>query len=381
MQYNKQQDHRPALVNVPLIFMVIIIVMLGIYLFRDHSGDVYDPDAAPRPVTPRGRLSEVEESTISLFENAAPSVVFITTSVISRGVFNLNVYEIPQGTGSGFIWDQEGHIVTNYHVIDSALRSGKVSVRLADRSEFDALIVGYDRKNDLAVLHIDAPAESLKPILIGTAKGLRVGQQVFAIGNPFGFDQTLTTGIVSALDREIISQSNQKISGLIQTDAAINPGNSGGPLLDSASRLIGVNTAIVSSSGSSSGIGFAVPVDTVNAIVPLILRTRTAPRAGLGITLFTDHTRQNLGFKEGALVREVYPDSAAEAAGLKSARLFGGQYFIGGDLIVAIDEEKVEVQEDLIDALGRYKVGDTITLTFLRDDKFYETEVKLRPVD
>ncbi|MHC4942593.1 MAG: S1C family serine protease [Planctomycetota bacterium] len=381
MVSDKNNPSRTSLVNLPLTLIVLILVVLGVWQLTKRHDYAYDPDATPRAVTPRGSLTEEEQTSIAIFENAAPSVVFITTSVLSRGFFNLNVHEIPQGTGSGFIWDREGHIITNYHVIEDAIRSGRVQVRLADRSEWDALIVGYDRKSDLAVLHINAAEEDLKPILIGTAQDLRVGQKVYAIGNPFGFDHTLTTGVVSALDREILSQTGTRISGLIQTDAAINPGNSGGPLLDSASRLIGVNTAIVSNSGSSAGIGFAVPADTVNAIVPQILRARTSPRAGLGITLFSDQTRRNLGFKEGALVLEVFPGSAAEQAGLQSAKVMGGQYFVGGDLIIGLDGKKIRTREDLIEGLGSYRVGENVMLTIVRDERRYEADVLLQPIE
>ncbi|MCZ6452167.1 MAG: trypsin-like peptidase domain-containing protein, partial [Deltaproteobacteria bacterium] len=225
--------------------------------------------AAPREITPRGKLSVEESLTIALFRKASPSVVNITTLTVRRDVFTLNLLEIPEGTGSGFVWDNAGHIVTNYHVIQNA---DVAQVTLADQSTLKARRIGVAPDKDLAVLQIDVAKSRLRPIPIGSSNNLRVGQKVYAIGNPFGLDQTLTTGVISALGREIESVTRRPIRGVIQTDAAINPGNSGGPLLDSAGRLIGVNTQIFSPSGASVGIGFAIPVDTVNRVVPQLIR-------------------------------------------------------------------------------------------------------------
>jgi S1-C subfamily serine protease len=250
---------------------IIIFVLLGLGLIWYVAGpkSPHDPDATSRLVTARGDLAEDEKNTIDLFESASGSVVYITGIELRRSFFSLNIYEIPQGTGSGFMWDKDGRIVTNYHVIEDASR---VEVTLADHSSWKAIVVGVSPDKDIAVLQISAPVDKLRPILIGESKNLRVGQKVFAIGNPFGLDQTMTTGIVSALGREIQSVTGRTIQDVIQTDAAINPGNSGGPLLDSAGRLIGVNTAIYSPTGASAGIGFAVPVDIVNRVVPEIIK-------------------------------------------------------------------------------------------------------------
>ncbi|HTS03462.1 MAG TPA: trypsin-like peptidase domain-containing protein, partial [Thermoanaerobaculia bacterium] len=211
--------------------------------------------AAPRPVTARGDLASDEKATIELFQRCSPSVVYITT-LARRPVNFFEMTEVAQGTGSGFVWDRQGHIVTNFHVIEN---SDSLVVTLADQSNWKATLVGAEPDKDLAVLRIGAPEAKLPPILVGTSHDLKVGQKVFAIGNPFGLDETLTTGIVSALGRTIESVTGRKIQDVVQTDAAINPGNSGGPLLDSAGRLIGVNTQIASPSGASAGIGFAVP--------------------------------------------------------------------------------------------------------------------------
>ena len=251
------------------------------WLFAErYFGGAHDPNAVPRVVTPRGDLAAEEKSNIELFRLSSPSVVYITRLAMRRDRFSLNMFEIPQGTGSGFVWNNLGHIITNFHVVQG---TSSLRITLADNSEWDARVVGVSPDQDLAVLFINAPRTRLKPIAIGQSANLQVGQRVFAIGNPFGLDQTLTTGIISALGREIDGVSGRKISGVIQTDAAINPGNSGGPLLDSAGRLIGVNTAIFSPSGSNAGIGFAVPVDTVNRVAPQLIRHGRVIRPGLGI--------------------------------------------------------------------------------------------------
>ena len=309
----------------------------------------------------RGDLAEDEKSTIDLFKQASPSVVYVTSIAVQRQMFSLRPLAIPQGTGSGFIWDENGYVVTNYHVV----KDGQAfEVQLADHSTWQAKPVGADPDKDVAVLKIDAPKELLPPITVGTSSDLEVGQKVFAIGNPFGLDQTLTTGVISALGREIESVTRRPIQGVIQTDAAINPGNSGGPLLDSAGRLIGVNTAIFSPSGAYAGIGFAVPVDVVNHIVPQIIRTGRAQKAGLGIEPAPDHWVRQLGV-EGALVLRVSPGGAGERAGLRPTRQ-EGRRFVRGDLIVAVDDKPVRNTKDLLRALDSYDVGDTVRLRVRR---------------
>ncbi|HHH13620.1 MAG TPA: trypsin-like serine protease, partial [Thiolapillus brandeum] len=223
--------------------------------------------AEPRAVTPRGSLAEVEQTNIAIFRKASPSVVYITTTEDLVNLWTRDITRIPRGTGSGFVWDGHGHIVTNFHVIEGA---SAAYVRLQDQKTYRAVLVGASPADDLAVLRIQASLSILKPLPIGSSADLQVGQMVYAIGNPFGLDHTLTTGVISALDRTIRTE-NGVVDGLIQTDAAINPGNSGGPLLDSAGRLVGVNTAIYSPSGAYAGIGFAVPVDRVNRVVPQLI--------------------------------------------------------------------------------------------------------------
>jgi S1-C subfamily serine protease len=250
--------------------MCIAALMVLWHALPQLDGLLGDADTAPRAVTPRGDLAADEKSTIHLFENARGSVVSISTSQLVEDAWSQNVYSVPQGTGSGIIWDNAGHVLTNFHVIQGA---SEAMIRLADGRKFRASLVGVSPDHDIAVLRIGVAFRRPPPIPIGTSHDLKVGQHVFAIGNPFGLDWTLTTGIVSALDRSLRKANGEGgVQHLIQTDAAINPGNSGGPLLDSSGRLIGMNTAIYSPSGASAGIGFAVPVDTIMDIVPQIIR-------------------------------------------------------------------------------------------------------------
>ena len=328
-----------------------------------------DPGATPRAVTPRGELAELERSTIELFEGAKPSVVHITTTArrAIRTWLGTRIREVAQGTGSGFVWSADGYVVTNFHVVEGASR---LFVQLPDQDLAEGFVVGGDRDHDLAVLRIDPSGRDLRPLLLGTSADLRVGQSVFAIGNPFGFDWTLTTGVISGLERSILSVSEVPIDGVIQTDAAINPGNSGGPLLDSAGRLIGVNTAIYSPSGASAGIGFAVPVDTINAIVPSIIATGRPPRAGLGIRMVPDRIAAREGV-EGVVVWEVAPGSPAERAGLRSLNEESM------DVIVSVDDHRVRCQADVAAALEGRRVGESVPLRVLREARLIDLQVEL----
>jgi len=340
------------------------------------SAPLYDPRATPRAVAPRGELFGGEKATIALFRQASPAVVNITAIGVQRDLFTLNLYQIPQGTGSGFVWDTRGNVMTNFHVIQNA---DAAQVTLADQSNWKARVVGVAPDKDLAVLRIDAPANRLHPIPIGSSKDLQVGQSVFAIGNPFGLDQTLTTGVISALNREIESVTRRPIQGVIQSDAAINPGNSGGPLLDSAGRLIGVNTAIYSPSGASAGIGFAIPVDTVNQIVPELIRSGKVTRPGLGIQIADEQIAQRLGVS-GVLVIDVARGSAASKAGIQPTRRDAEGRLRLGDVIVAVDGKQVTTPNDLFLMLEKYKIGETVTVSLLRDGKTIQTKVTLEAV-
>ena len=352
--------------------LLVLAAVVGWLLYQTWQPTLHDPQAVSRPVTARGDLAGDEQNTIDIFRSAAPSVVYITSIAVRRNLFSLNVYEIPQGTGSGFIWDRQGRIVTNFHVISDASR---LEVTLADRSTWKAALVGAAPDRDLAVLQITAPASKLQPIAVGESNNLLVGQKVFAIGNPFGLDQTLTTGIVSALGREITAVTGRTIHDVIQTDAAINPGNSGGPLLDSAGRLIGVNTAIYSPSGASSGIGFAVPVGEVNRVVPQIISKGKVLRPGLGLTLANRSLTGDLGL-EGVLVLKVVSGSAAEQAGLRGTSQVGDGLVLG-DIILAVNGRKVTDYDSLRDEIERYEVGASVLLTLLRDEATAEVSVQL----
>jgi S1-C subfamily serine protease len=368
-------------------WLVAVLLILVAALYLQFNGlwpqPLLDPNAGPRPVTPRGNLAEDEQSTIDLFRSVNQSVVHVTTSSIVQN-YRMNPIEIPQGSGSGFIWDKKGYIVTNYHVIRQARQNGgKVKVVLYNSQTYSAAVVGVSPGSDLAVLKINAPVAELKPIPVGKSNDLQVGQKVFAIGSPFSLDQSLTTGIVSGLGREISSDSGRPLKDLIQVNAAINPGNSGGPLLDSAGRLIGITTAIVSTTGAFSGIGFAIPVDTVNAVVPELIRTGTTEPPALGLTLFRDDQtailRQRANIKEeGVLVANVTPGGGAEAAGVHpTQQTFEG--IILGDLITEIDGKPVHDTKAVAQAVAQKKVGDVATLTVVRGGRTLKLPVTLRP--
>ena len=331
----------------------------------------------PRPVAqrPDDKLGANEQSTIDVFSKFSRSVVHITSLETHRDRMTLDVSEIPQGTGSGFVWDQDGHIVTNYHVVQNGDRA---SVTLNDNSTYPATIIGTAPDKDIAVLQIDAPPQKLLPLPIGQSATLKVGQTVLAIGNPFGLDQTLTTGVVSGLGREIKSVTQHPIFDVIQTDASINPGNSGGPLLDSSGRLIGINTAIYSPSGANAGIGFAVPVDAVNAIVPQLLKYGKLTRPGLGINIMSDQIAIQQGL-QGVVILGVAPGGAAEQAGITGLRPEPTGYRLG-DVIVKIDTTEVHRSSDLYKALDVHKVGDELEVTVDNQGHRRKVMVKLQAV-
>ncbi len=344
---------------------------------RATATAVNNPDStAENPNTAANEaLSPAEMATIRLFERAAPSVCFITTTNVQYNYRRRDVSEIPRGTGSGFVWDKNGHIITNYHVIRGADRA---TVTLADRSTWQATLVGKAPEKDLAVLKIETPREQLIPIPVGTSDDLRVGQNVYAIGNPFGLDQTLTTGIVSALGREIESVAGVPIRDVIQTDAAINPGNSGGPLLNSAGRLIGVNTAIYSPSGASAGIGFSIPVDAVRWVVPELIQYGEIKRPSLGLEVARPQLVKRLGL-EGALVLSVEDGGAAERAGIRPTYRNRNGEIILGDIIVSIGNEVIKTGTEISLALEKYQPGEVVTVRLSRNGEQVEARVKLDP--
>ncbi|MEZ5649724.1 MAG: trypsin-like peptidase domain-containing protein [Burkholderiaceae bacterium] len=329
-----------------------------------------------REVVPRGSLGEDERRNVEIFRRLSPSVVHINTVRFRRELFSTRVTEVPRGSGTGFVWDAQGHVVTNYHVLANA---NAAKVTLADQSVWDARLVGWFPDRDLAVLRVDVPPDRLVPIPVGTSRDLRVGQRVYAIGNPFGLDQTLTTGIVSALNREIPASNERTIRDVIQTDAAINPGNSGGPLLDSAGRLIGVNTAIFSPSGASAGIGFAIPVDEVNRIVPRLIRDGRFSRPTIGVETAPQGFLTALGLPEGLAVIGIAAGGAAEAAGMHSFRRAPDGRIVVGDVIIGLGKRTVASVDDLYDALERLEPGQVTTIRLRRGREVVELPIRLDP--
>ena len=375
-----QANRLPALV---VLLFAVGLVIGGYYSFRHWFGwgkTGVDPSAEMRQVTVRGELPGAEKDRVEMLARVIPSVVYITTFDVHRDIYSSDLSAVPAGTGSGIVWDKQGHIVTNFHVIQNA---DAAQVRINDghhESKYYARIVGRQPDKDIAVLYIDAKEDELHPIDVGTSHDLKVGQDVMAIGNPYGLGQTVTKGIVSAYGREIESVAHTPIKNVIQTDAAVNPGNSGGPLIDSAGRLVGVNTAIYSESGSSAGIGFAIPVDEVNKVVTQLIREggqQTRPR--MGVQLARDEVARQHGVKHGALILGVLPDSPAAKAGLQPTRFDRkGSFRQLGDVIVAIDDQPIKEATDIFSVLSDRKAGDSVTVTFQRDGEQQQVQVKLQ---
>ncbi|GAB5414806.1 MAG: trypsin-like peptidase domain-containing protein [Congregibacter sp.] len=316
--------------------------------------------------------TEDEANSTEIFSKASPAVVYVTTSVRRRSRFSMDVLEIPRGSGSGFVWHESGLIVTNFHVIANANR---MRVTLQDGSDFNAELIGAAPEKDLAVLRLIDPPDDLATLPLGDSTELSVGRKVLAIGNPFGLDTTLTTGVVSALGREIRAPSGRQIRGVIQTDAAINPGNSGGPLLNSLGQLIGVNTAIYSPSGASAGIGFAIPVNTVREVVPQLISYGRILRPIMGVELASDRWTQRYGI-EGLPIVRVFPGLSADDAGLRGARQSARGGIQLGDIIVAIDDEPVRSHDDYLSIMENHKPGDVVTVSVRYGDA--ERDVKVR---
>jgi S1-C subfamily serine protease len=338
-----------------------------------------DPPApAQPPITPLspGAALEDERNTIAVFQAAGPATVFVTQSQLVRNRFTLRVDQIQAGTGSGFIWDTRGHVVTNFHVVAGG---DSFSVTLWDGTAIPAKLVGGDPKRDIAVLALDPGSirdRQLTPVRLPDAKQpLVVGQKALAIGNPFGLDHTLTTGVISALDREVNGFGGVTIRDMIQTDASINPGNSGGPLLDSGGQLIGMNTMIFSKSGSSAGIGFAVPVATIRRLVPQIIQYGAPRRAALGIEYLPDTVAKRAGLR-GVIIERVVPEGPAATAGLRGLTQQGDQIGLG-DVIVGIDDFEVSNYDDLFNALDRYDPGDTVKVKVTRGGEVFAIDTTL----
>jgi S1-C subfamily serine protease len=349
--------------------------LLGAALLGTGCGDRAgsDPIAKPPPPVP-GDLLESERNTIDVFRQVSPSVVYVANSKVSRA-FLFQAEETPQGAGSGFIWDERGHIVTNYHVVHGG---EKFSVALSDGTTYDAELVGVEPRKDLAVLKIETDAK-LQPVQLADSHQLAVGQKVLAIGNPFGLDSTLTVGVISALGREIESIAGTRIEDVIQTDASINPGNSGGPLIDSHGRVIGITTAIFSTSGASAGIGFAVPAATIARLVPQLIRYGHVKWAGLGVQVLPDHIAARWGIL-GVIVREVLPGSPAAKAGMRSLQVDRLGNPRGFDVITRVEGQPVTSLVDLVGVLEHYEPGARVKVEFERDGEAHQAEVELGEV-
>jgi 2-alkenal reductase len=328
----------------------------------------YSADA-PRPVASREPIVGEEARSIQIYAQTVPSVAYIFTR---QG--QARAGETAAGTGSGFVWDKAGHVVTNHHVIANA-----TDVRVViDRGKvIPARIVGSAPWADLAVLELRSLPDQLTPITVGSSADLKVGQDAFAIGNPFGLSHTMTRGIVSALDRNLPTAGGREVGGVIQTDAAINPGNSGGPLIDSAGRLIGVTSAILAPSGAFAGVGFAIPVDTVNRIVPQLIRHGRAPLPGIGVRVYPEEVAARLGI-EGIVLEGVAPSSSAAKAGLRGVEETGGSI---GDIIIAANGTPISNVAELARELEKVGIGNTVRLTILRGGSRREVDVVVQDIN
>jgi S1-C subfamily serine protease len=322
-------------------------------------------------------LLESEKNTVNIFKTVAPSVVNVSSIALARrGFFDMDRSEVPRGAGTGWVWNDEGYIITNFHVVQQGQKF-KISFQ-NDKEQYDAEVVGVEPSKDVAVLKLKKKPKNLIPAKVGSSKGLMVGQKTVAIGNPFGLDHTMTTGIVSATGRSIEGIGGVKIRNMIQTDASINPGNSGGPLLNSKGQVIGMNTMIFSNSGSSAGVGFAVPVDEIKRVVPEIIEFGKVTRPALGVIILEDQYAQFFGLKKGIAIRTVVDGSAAERAGFRGmTRDRRGRYSLG-DVILRIDKHEINSFDDIYHALGKYKPGDTVTVTYDRNGKDKKTKLKLQ---
>lgn len=370
---NKQTPAPTSRVNG---FLAVFVFIMAIYMvFTQIWPRVFFGTAGARPIDPRGDLMEIEKTTTQIFQHVGPSVVFVTNAKRRTNRRTQEVFSVPSGSGSGFIWDDRGHIVTNYHVIEGADR---IIITTANKNSYDAVVVGFSREDDLAVLRIGSAPAYLNPIPIGTSSDLKVGQEIFAIGNPFGFDQTLTRGIVSALHRDLPQQNGVVLHDLIQTDAAINPGNSGGPLLDSAGRLIGVATAIISPSNASAGIGFAIPVDRVNELIPQLIEHGRAVKPIFGVNLGMGRYTIDGEQRTGVRFNIVHRNTPAAKAGLLGDHREGG-YTIRGEILLAIDDLAIPDISTFNEVMTQYEIGDTVMIRVLSFtvDSVTEREVRI----
>lgn len=353
------------------LFLIWMLVLATLWIGADYVRWFLFAADQPQAIAPRGELADFERVTIEVFEASAPAVAFVYSERAPSRAPGSN--GLPAGTGSGIVWDAAGHIVTNFHVVDGASR---ILVRFGADDAMTAVLVGVAPDYDLAVLRLVDPPVGLQTLPIGSSADLKVGQTVFAIGNPFGLDRSLSSGIVSALDRHLPTESGREIRGVIQTDAAINPGNSGGPLLDSAGRLIGVNTAIISGTGSYAGIGFAVPVDVVNEVVPQLIRDGRVPRMGIGISVLSQEFSAGLGVG-GLVIADISPGTPAARAGLAALDQQTGRL---GDIIIAANGQPVRTLSDFVGQLESVGIGNEIELTVVRNGRRRSVAVEVTDI-
>jgi len=383
MNPNRRDSATSILIGTALLCLGVAAgLVLAVQFRAEPTEAVLNPQAEPRTAEPLAASDPEEAEAVRVFRECRESVVNVDTVIRLRSAVDYEVREQQTTSGSGFLWDDEGRVVTNYHVVrDAVANRRELRVMLADRTPYVATVIGTAPDYDLAVLKITAPKESLKPIRVGRSADLEVGRKTYAIGNPFGLSLTMTKGIISALDREIDSPGDRTISGAIQTDAPINPGNSGGPLLDRDGKLIGVNTSIASPSGGNVGIGFAIPVDTVNTVVTELIRTGRILRPDLGIKLFDQRRLRQAGVLTGVMVAIVEDGSPAAAAGIKGMVLDRRTNTAErGDLIIALNGEKVRDNLDFTRRIANHAIGDVVKLTLERNDEQRTVEVKLRGV-
>lgn len=356
-----------------LLFMATILLSINGFSY----------DRAKQLRVERKNLLESEKNTISVYDNIADSVVFVQNIQLARTWFYGTV-EIPRGAGSGFVWDKQGHIITNYHVVKDG-SSFLVSFKSQDKSkknykQYRAKVVGTVPHQDVAILKLIEKPSRLHPIKPGVSKNLIVGQKAIAIGNPFGLQHTLTTGVISALDRQIEGISGNKIYNMIQTDAAINQGNSGGPLIDSQGKIIGMNTVIFSPSGASAGVGFAVPIDTIKRTMKRFKKFGRVTHPRIGVKLLPDHIKERFGIEKGTVITHVDRNGPADKAGLKGiTQDRRGRYKIG-DIILSVNNERINSYEDIYHILDKYQIGDKIKLKYLRNGKKRSANIVLDKV-
>jgi S1-C subfamily serine protease len=348
-------------------FIVLFIGLIG--------GNLYSAESIQKKEA--GVMIENERNSISVFQNVVDSVVNVSNMKKAKNLMDMSGTEVESGMGSGFVWNKAGYIVTNFHVVDGG-DSFLITFR-DNKKQFRAKLVGADPKKDIAVLKLDEMPKDLRPIIPGDSKSLQVGQKALAIGNPLGFDHSLTTGSVSALDRSIKGYGGVSINGMIQTDASINPGNSGGALLDSQGKLIGINTIIFNGAGASSsaGLGFAIPVDTVKSVVPQLIQYGKVIRPGLGIVVLEDYYAARFGLRGGVMLKYVDPQGPAAKVGMRGiTRNRFGEYFLG-DIITGVDSNSVKNYDDLFSIIDKYKIGDTVKIKYIRENKEKMISIKL----